>query len=72
MNFEDYNLDQIEILTNRSIKTSIVSIVLNYDAICIRASKSCFRSIESELDTERDILESLGFSDKQITELSYE
>ena len=72
MNLENYNLDQVEIITNRSVKTSIVSVVLNYDSICVRASKSCFRSLERELESQGEILYSLGFSDKQIKELSYE
>lgn len=72
MNLENYNLDQVEIVTNRATKSSIVSVIFSFDSITIRASKACFRSLESELETQGEVLESLGFSDKQIRTLSYE
>ncbi len=72
MNLKDFNLDGIVILTTRSTKTSTVKIIFEYEFVDIEASNTCFRSVEKELELQREILASLGFNDEQIKRLSYE
>jgi hypothetical protein len=72
MNLKDFDLDSVEIITIRSIKTSKVIINFVYEDIEIQACSTCHRSLESEISLQCEILAALGFSDQQTRALSYE
>ncbi len=72
MNLENYELDNVTIITTRTERVSTVKVVFEYELINIEASNTCFRSIEKELDLQCDILAALGFNNQQVEELSYE
>ncbi len=75
MNLENIDMNEIEILTLRSKKSAFskVEVKLIYETgIEIKASMTCLHSPKSELKAQCHILDSLGFTDIQIRDLSHE